>query len=276
MVFKMKNELLTEQEEIVKILVEIIEDNKDKVASALSKKMEVKNKGHGDIAYTFDIEVERLFYEELKRRYGEITILGEERQYGERKEDYLIIDPIDGSTNARRNLKFYGTMIAHLEGQKIEDVKSALVWDIPHDKIYLATKGKKAILIENGEIVKLEIEKMEPYDKDETLYDISPHSPIEAIMKMSKYGKFRHLGSLGLSVALVSEMTLDIAADLSGRARFVDVTAPLFILKEAGGYYIIEPEEPVIPSRRVLYIATWSKKLFDDLLKEVWPLRRKF
>ncbi|MGQ4892033.1 MAG: inositol monophosphatase family protein [Candidatus Njordarchaeia archaeon] len=272
----MEWEQLNEQDEIAKKLVEIIENNKGKIISKLSNKMEVKNKGHGDIAYKFDIEIEHLFYEELKKRCGEIVILGEEKQYGERGRDYLIIDPVDGSTNAKRNLNFYGTMIAHLEGEKIEDVKSALVWDIPHDKIYLASRGKGAVLIEHGEVKKLEIVEMEPYGKDETLYDISPHSPMEAIMKMSKYGKFRHLGSLGLAVALVSEMTLDIAADLSGRARFVDVTAPLFILKEAGGHYIIEPEEPVDPSRHVLYIATWSKKLFDSLIKEVWPLRKKF
>ena len=260
---------------LVKELVILFVNNYDKIKNILENKTLIQDKGEGDYTYHFDIEIEELIYNHVKESVGEIPLRGEERSYGELKERFLMVDPIDGSTNARRNFPFYGTLIAYVEGETIDDVTAGVVWDIPHMKVYFAKKNKGSYVLNilSKEIKKLDIRHMELKTKYEKIYDITPHSPLDAILKMGKYGKLRHIGTLGLSICLVSEQKLDLAIDLSGRGRMVDVVAPLLILKEAGGHFVLEPNKPVTPHVRVNYIASWDADLLNSIREEIWEYR---
>ena len=47
--------------------------------------------------------------------------------------DYVVLDSIDGTTNATRNIPFVSTSIAHAKGSSLLDVDVALVKDISQD-----------------------------------------------------------------------------------------------------------------------------------------------
>ncbi len=263
--------------DILNAIIETILNDFVAINKHLSKKKYVKDKGEGDITYAFDIEVEKLLYEGIKKRYGEIRVMGEESIYeNHNPREFIMLDPIDGSTNAARGLPFFGTMIAHFKGNSLNDIINAVVWDIPSRRLIFATKGKGAYVFEDQKIKTLKITDIKSFSRHEILYDISPHSPIEVLVRMKKFGKFRHLGSLGMSVCFVAEQRLDIAGDLSGRARLVDVIAPLFILKEVGGTYIYEVNGPVKPETKIVYLASWNKNLLEKVIRETWGLRKKF
>ena len=153
-------------------------------------------------------------------------------------------------------------------------MKVGVVWDIPRERVFSAVEGEGAFLHYRSLVKKLSVKRIDKLSKDEMLYDISPHSPIKAILKMGKYGKFRHLGSLGMSICFVCEGGLDLSIDLSGRARMVDVLAPLLILKECGGYFILEPKTPINPATKVVYIAGANRAIVESVYEDIWEFRR--
>lgn len=258
---------------ITRFLVEIFFENLEEIKSALDRKEFVEDKGGGDITYRFDLEIEKLFYNRLKNKFGDILILGEEARYGSSiGQEFILIDPVDGSTNAKKGLPIFGTLLAYFESPSLESLKSAVVWDIPRDRVFFAERGKGAYLYDGEDILRLTIHENSSLE-GEMLYDITPHSPLEAILRVSKYGKYRHLGSLGMSICYVCEGGLDLSIDLSGRGRMVDTLSPLLILEECGGYYILEPREPIDPSTKVYYIAGRNRRVVEEIYGEIWSLR---
>ncbi len=258
-------------------LVKLFENKFEDILGTLKTKTLIEDKGGGDYTYSFDVEIEKLIFEHVRETVREIPLKGEERQYGNGDSPFLMVDPIDGSTNAKRDFPFFGTLIAYMRGKEINNTEGAVVWDIPHRKIYFAQRdlGAYKYSLIDKKLSKLEIKRLELKTKYEKLYDVTPHSPLEAILKLGKYGKMRHIGTLGLAICNVAEQSLDLAIDISGRARMVDVVAPLLILREAGGHFIIEPEAPVEPNTRVFYIASWSEELLHSVKGEIWEYRGK-
>ncbi len=271
------DEIFQKLDPVIVQLVKLFEDRFNDVLEILKIKTLIEDKGGGDYTYSFDVEIEKLIFEHVKETVGEIPLKGEERRYGSSGSLFLMVDPIDGSTNAKRNFPFYGTLIAYMKGENINDTEGAVVWDIPHRRVYFAQKGLGSYIYSliNKTLIKLEIKKLDLKTRHEKLYDVTPHSPLKAILKLGKYGKMRHIGTLGLAICSVADQSLDLAIDISGRARMVDVVAPLLVLKEAGGHFIIEPQSPVEPNTRVFYIASWSQDLLRAVKEEIWEFRGK-
>jgi len=245
------------------------------VKKGLLRRSFIREKEKGDVTYEFDIYIEKKFVDAIRDIGLEIPVLGEETTYNGEGDEFILIDPIDGSTNAQKNLPFFAIVLAYVKGKKFLDIQNAVVWDIPHERIYFASKGRGAFITDVTGTKKIDVTLLRKEAMVESLIDITPASPLESIKKIQKYGKLRHLGSLGLSICYVCEGALDVAADISGRARMVDVAAPIFILKEARGFYLLEPEEPVKPDTNVVYIVTWRKDIYESVKSEVWPLRKK-
>jgi len=235
-----------------------------------TKKKIVKRKGR-ELAFEFDVLVEKSIIDILRSEGFGGIIVGEEtnKNEGDEREGYILVDPVDGSHNARRGIPFYATLLVYLEGKHYEDVFSSVVFDPLRNKIYYAERNKGAFLIRDGKtnqlIVKDEVE--EPI-----MLDILRTQMMIKTNKLSKFGSLRRFGSIGLATAWIAENILDATIDVTKGTRSLDVLASLFLVKEANGKVIIEPKEDIIDAR--LNFIAGRKQLVNILARTFWWRRR--
>ena len=189
----------------------------------------------GDRSLVIDREAEDIVFGELERLHdagGKFTAVSEER--GEVAfgggEGLVVIDPIDGSLNARRTLPSFALSVAVATGPSMADVELAYVWDFGADEEFVALHGGGARLdgeelLARGPGYGLEVVGLEA-TKPELI------APIVAGLEGKAY-RLRGIGSLALSVCYVAAGRFD--GMLSGRpSRSVDVAAAQLIAREAG------------------------------------------
>ncbi len=189
----------------------------------------------GDRSLVIDREAEDIVFGELERLHdagGNFTAVSEER--GEVAfgggDGLVVIDPIDGSLNARRTLPSFALSVAVATGPSMADVELAYVWDFGADEEFVALHGGGARLdgeelLARGPGYGLEVVGLEA-TKPELI------APIVAGLEGKAY-RLRGIGSLALSVCYVAAGRFD--GMLSGRpSRSVDVAAAQLIAREAG------------------------------------------
>jgi fructose-1,6-bisphosphatase/inositol monophosphatase family enzyme len=90
----------------------------------------------GDPIKRIDLVAEKAIVETLVRRGISFTLISEESgvvKYGENpEENYVTVDPIDGTTNLTRGIPFYATSIAVSTKPELNAVHTALVADLFH------------------------------------------------------------------------------------------------------------------------------------------------
>src|SRR5919198_3433817 len=109
----------------------------------------------GDTSRKIDLVAERTVIDTLKRHTFNPTIIGEECGRIEGREGFLIMDAIDGTTNAIRNIPFYCCSLAYAIEFKLSSVVDAVIIDLVSGDLYYASKNKGAYL--NGQ--KIEVRK---------------------------------------------------------------------------------------------------------------------
>ena len=191
----------------------------------------------GDHTLKIDRQCEDAVFEELEKLHAdgaEFTVVSEERGevvFGDGSSPWhVIVDPIDGSLNARRTMPPHSVSIAVASGPTMADVEWGFVHDFGADDEFLAARGKGAEL--NGRPVRaegpsygLEVIGLESADPER----IAP--VVEALQ--GKAYRIRAIGSIAITLSYVAAGRLD--AMLSARGcRSVDVAAAQLIAREAG------------------------------------------
>jgi len=98
----------------------------------------------------FDKEVEVLLKDALKKVDSEAGFLGEEFGAEGSKENYWVIDPIDGTESFIRGLPTCRNQLAYISNN---EVIYALVYRFPTDDLYTAHKGRGAF--KNGKRINI-------------------------------------------------------------------------------------------------------------------------
>jgi myo-inositol-1(or 4)-monophosphatase len=187
----------------------------------------------GDISRRIDILAEKTAIEVLRRRGVDATIIGEEcgRIEG-KKEGVVIMDAIDGTTNASRRIPFYCCSLAYATDFRLSAVTDAAVIDLVSGDLYYASKGKGTFC--NGKRIKVKevgedaIISMNVSGIDaDTIRRLSP--------VMSKANHVRLFGAVALEMCFLARGWLDASLDLRGKIRPTDIAAAYLILNEAGG-----------------------------------------
>jgi myo-inositol-1(or 4)-monophosphatase len=143
----------------------------------------------------------------------------------------VIIDPIDGSLNARRMIPSYSVSIAVASGPSMADVELGYVYDFGADEEFVARRGEGATV--NGEPIRAE----SPYDGLEVvgLEAAKPEWVLPATEALlGKVFRFRGIGSIAINLAYVAAGRLDGMISLRP-CRSVDAAAGQLIVREAGG-----------------------------------------
>lgn len=145
----------------------------------------------------------------------------------------FLIDPLDGTSNAIKNIPAYGMSIAVAKVPKgreatLEDVKIGFVKDYANGNFYEAIKGKGASL--NGKpmtpTTETDLSKISlgGFTKSKTL-------AVSRLVDTAR--RMRVLGSVVLELAYVANGKYDVFLDLRG-SRIIDIAASKLIVEEAG------------------------------------------
>jgi myo-inositol-1(or 4)-monophosphatase len=100
----------------------------------------------GDMSRRIDLVAEKTVIDLLRKHKVQATIIGEECGRIEGKKGYVIMDAIDGTTNAVRGIPFYCCSIAYATDFKLTTVTDAAIIDLARGDLYYASKGKGAFL----------------------------------------------------------------------------------------------------------------------------------
>jgi myo-inositol-1(or 4)-monophosphatase len=168
----------------------------------------------------------------------QFTALSEERgeiDYGD-ASIRVIIDPIDGSLNAKRGLRSYSVSIAVADGRTMADVAFGFVYDFGAGEEWWARRGEGAYL--NDRRLDPDQDERRSHDGRLEVLGIEAADPrlvaasIEAL-KDSAY-RLRAMGTIAVSLCQVAAARFDGMVSLR-RARGVDAAAGQLIVREAGG-----------------------------------------
>jgi myo-inositol-1(or 4)-monophosphatase len=192
----------------------------------------------GDRSLVLDRNAEDIAFTELQLIHdagAEFTAISEERgevEFGDGSSEVrVVIDPIDGSLNARRTLPSFAFSLAVAAGPSMGDVEVSFVHDFGSGEQFTAERHSGARL--NG----VEIQATGPgYGLELVGLEASKPELIAPIVSglRGKTFRLRSVGSLALTLCYVAAGRFDgmIGARPS---RSVDVAAAQLIVREAGG-----------------------------------------
>ncbi|HET7510250.1 MAG TPA: inositol monophosphatase family protein [Solirubrobacterales bacterium] len=191
----------------------------------------------GDRTLVIDRRAEDVVFAELERLAAEgasFVAVSEERGevvFGAGGEHRVVIDPIDGSLNARRTLPSFAVSIAVASGPTMADVEFGFVHDFGADEEFLARRGQGAQLDGAPARVAPEGERLEVVG----LESAEPEWSLPALEALSgKVFRLRVVGAIAISAAYVGAGRFDAMMSLRS-CRSVDAAAAQLIVREAGG-----------------------------------------
>jgi len=157
----------------------------------------------------------------------------------------VLVDPVDGSLNAKQGVPLFGLMLAVLDGPTLEDAVAGLVLNLNTGEEWTAIRkqgarrgGKPFAPMQRSDRGRIELLGLES----------TPRSLKVAQPLVERAGKIRILGSMALSIALTSAGGFDVfCAPLP--MRVFDMAASLLMLGEAGGVATTLQGEPLGPLR---------------------------
>jgi myo-inositol-1(or 4)-monophosphatase len=205
----------------------------------------------GDRTLEIDALAEDAVFAALDELAGEgasFTAISEERgtiSYGEGKMR-VVIDPIDGSLNAKRGLGHYSMSIAIADGPTTDDIAVAFVWDFGTREAFHAVRGGGAFL--NGKPVEpLAEERLTEDGRLELLCvetsDARRTADLAVPLAEVAY-RWRILGSITVTLCQVTTPRVDAMVNVT-RCRIVDAAAGALIVRESGGVVRFEAGEHV-------------------------------
>jgi fructose-1,6-bisphosphatase/inositol monophosphatase family enzyme len=142
----------------------------------------------------------------------------------------LVMDPLDGTTNAVNNLPIYCVSLALGQGTT-DNVVYGIVRNIPTGDVFEAVKGQGATL--NGKPIKAR--KLQSKEKPSLSIVFGKKADDFALQMASTWANVRSFGCAALEVSLVGSGALDAYYHGYSSLRVTDIAAGMLILREAGG-----------------------------------------
>lgn len=226
----------------------------------------------GDTTLAVDQAAEDAIFAELEASEAPMVAVSEERgevRINDGKEGEaplrVVIDPVDGSMNAKRGLPFACVSIAVASGAHMADVEVGLVAELDPRREWWAIRGEGAYL--DGE--RLETLGAGPLEVLglETARPSLVAQRAEAIAA-TEARRLRALGSVAASMCLVAGGRLDAMITLR-EVRSVDVAAGQLIVEEAGGAVALPGGDSLDLEMRSRAAAARSTELVERLIARV-------
>ena len=224
----------------LKLLEEICKVEIDTILKIPEKEFSkfIKIGAGGDKTKFIDLVAEEATISYLEKIGYEGRIISEEigeKRFGNKDYPIIILDPIDGTTNAIRGMIPYSISVAISNGPMLSDIYAGVVLEIPSNRIFKAEKNKGAYLNEKrihvsnitslrNAIIGID---MKVRGKNYCIKEVLP--------LIFSVKQIRILGSAALELCYVASGALDLYIDNRELLRITDIAAPYIIIKEAGG-----------------------------------------
>ena len=183
----------------------------------------------GDETTAVDAAAESAILARLKPIEG-TTIVSEEVGIVGDGPTRIVVDPIDGSLNAKRGIPFFAVSIAVADGETMDDVVLGYVYDFGSDEEWVGERGAGVRL--NGEL----LDGTRPNEQIEILsFEATLTSSIaeKAAAMVGLAYRLRVMGSLALSLCHLAAGRVDAVCSLKP-ARAVDIAAAQLLVREQG------------------------------------------
>jgi myo-inositol-1(or 4)-monophosphatase len=219
----------------------------------------------GDMALVIDRAAEDAVFRELDSLGAPVTAISEERGEVELNgggPTRVVIDPVDGSLNAKRGLPFAAVSIAVAEGPGMADVIAGVVAELEPAGDWWATKGGGAF--RDGE----RLSALEPGPLE--LLGLETAHPDLVAAEAERIGtlgaeRLRALGSVAVTLCLVAAGRLDAMLSLRD-VRSVDAAAGQLIVLEAGGAVRFPADDSLGLDMRSRVAAARDEALLERVL----------
>ena len=166
----------------------------------------------------------------------------------------VVLDPVDGSTNAGRGIPWFATSLCVLDA---DGMRAALVVDQARNRRYAATRGGGAF-VDGDAIGPTSCDSMRT-----AIVGLSGHPP-----HYLGWRQYRALGAAALDLCAVAEGVLDAYLDCSPNAHGSwDYLGGLLICREAGAHVAEAFDRPLIErdhAARRTPIAAATPALLDE------------
>ncbi len=161
------------------------------------------------------------------RDVDDITVVSEEAGRFGSGSTVVVVDPIDGSLNAKRGIPLFSISIAVADGETMGDVHFGYVYDFGSDEEWVARRGGGATC--NGMPL-----TVRPKDSIEILAFEATRTDLIArdtpkVVDLAY--RVRVLGSLALSLCQLASGRVDAVCSLKG-TRAVDIAAAQLLVRE--------------------------------------------
>mgnify|MGYP000716391212 FL=1 len=187
----------------------------------------------GDDTTAVDAAAEEAIVARLQALAGDFTLVSEElgeRTFGRGGDLRVVVDPIDGSVNAKRGLPFFSLSLAVAEGPTMDDVVFGYVHDFGTGEEWTAERGGGAFLgaLRLGELLPKEEVEILAFEGTTTAVVAEKAAAVVGVA-----ARLRVLGSLALSLCHLAAGRVDAVCSLKP-ARSVDVAAAQLLVRECG------------------------------------------
>ena len=219
---------LTDWLELCRAAVADVEDVLERLPTRAEREPVVGAGEGGDETTAIDRAAEEV----VLARFRELgaTVVSEEVGRIEGGAPLVVVDPIDGSLNAKRGIGFFSLSIAVASGPTMGDVEFGFVHDFGTEEEWTATRGEGARL--NGHVLDGEL----PKDRIEILsFEATRTASVaeKAAAVVDLAHRLRIMGSLALSLCHLAAGRVDAVCSLKP-ARAVDIAAAQLLVRERG------------------------------------------
>lgn len=234
-----------EQKNWIPVLLDLAEKAGKLIETGFNSSKIVHEKSSAmDIVTEFDTKVENLLIDEIKEKYPDHLILGEEQEYHNSggfeaflpTEGYLwVIDPIDGTLNFASGIPLLAVSIAiFYNGEPLAGV----VYNPLIKEMFYAQKGEGAKL--NNQPIR--VKESESLDRSIVAVSVARRKKDIELQKLAdRVGGMRALGTAAIALAYVAAGRLD--AYWERDLKIWDIAAGMLLVQEAGGIVSISDYE---------------------------------
>ncbi|HEY7795586.1 MAG TPA: inositol monophosphatase family protein [Gaiellaceae bacterium] len=187
----------------------------------------------GDETTAIDGAAEAAVVRRLETLQEDFLLVSEElgeRSFGAGGPRRVVLDPIDGSLNAKRDIPFFSLSLAVADGPAMGDVVWGYVYDFGTGEEWTAERGRGAFL--NGE----RLGAVRPKDTIEILaFEATTTAEVaeRAAELVGSAYRLRIFGSLAISLCHLAAGRVDAVCSLKP-ARSVDIAAGQLLVRECG------------------------------------------
>ena len=226
----------------------------------------------GDVSTKIDLVAEQAVIETIRNSDLNPTIIGEECGKIPGEKGLIIMDAIDGTTNANRGIPFYCCSLAYSTGSDLSSVVDAAIIDLARGDIYHASRNKGAYINSN----KLKVTKNIASGDVLIGMNISgaPRDIINRLARIiSGVTHTRLLGANALELCYLARGFTDAFIDFRGKIRTTDMAAAYLVVKESGGkLYSMngsELDSKLETNRGLSFLAVRNSEIFHRLAHDL-------